>query len=432
MKRSTLLPWPIAFVRLPAILPSRERQGAFSAITFLLVLALLAACGTKQEASKPEPAKSAEAKPEPGEVRLSPELQKTAGLLIVDVERRNVPLLIRANGRLVADEEKTHKAGAVVDGRVVKVFVNIGDRVQKGQVLARLHSHDIHESRSAYQKAKVELARLETQRSYAEKNRDRIRRLLHLKAASQEQVEHAENELKNALAGIESARLEVERARQHLEEFLEVGADDHPEHKPGEFDHDDDTAPIKAPAAGVIISRTISSGSVAKPGDDLFVISDLSSIWMLAAIPEEYVGRVRPGMNAQVFVRAFEDRPFAGRLTRTGDQLDPATRTVQARIVLANPRGELKPEMYATAELAAGGTGEALYVPQESIQEMNGHSIVFVAANNNKFHARPVETGPRAGAAIAIVSGLTAGERVVTRGAFLLKSEMLKSTLTEE
>ena len=410
-------------------LPSRDRKGAVLA---LAILALLTACAVKPDAPKSEPPKSAEAKPEPGEVRLSPELQKTAGLRIADVERRNVPLLIRANGRLVADEEKTHKAGALVDGRVVKVFVNIGDRVQKGQVLARIHSHDIHESRSVFQKAKLELKRLETQRSFAEKTRDRIHRLLNLKAASQEQLDHAESEVKNMLAAIDTARLEIQRARQHLEEFLEVSADDHPDHKQGEFDHDDDTAPVKAPAAGVIISRSISSGSVTKPGDDLFVISDLSSIWMLAAIPEENMGRIAAGMNAKVFIRAFNDRPFPGRLTRTGDQLDPATRTVQARIVLANPQGELKPEMYATAELAAGGTGEALYVPQESIQEMSGHSIVFVATGTNKFHARPVETGSRAGASIAIVSGLSAGDRVVTRGAFLLKSEMLKSTLTEE
>ena len=190
--------------------------------------------------------------------------------------------------------------------------------------------------------------------------------------------------------------------------------------------------PVRAPASGVVISRSISSGSVSKPGDDLFVISDLSSVWMLAAIPEENMGRIRAGMAAQVFVRAFEDRPFPGRLTRIGDQLDAATRTVQARIVLANPRGELKPEMYATAELSAGGTGEALYIPQESLQEMNGHSVVFVATAPNRFHAHAVETGARTGGAIAIVSGLNPGDRVVSRGAFLLKSEMLKSTLTEE
>jgi cobalt-zinc-cadmium efflux system membrane fusion protein len=397
---------------------------------FILTV-FLAACTGKTEPVKPAKAK-AEAKGEPGEVHLSPELQKTAGLQIVDVEKRNVPLTFRVTGRLIADEEHTHKAGAITDGRVVKVYFNIGDRVQKGQVLARLHSHDIHESRSEYLKAKLELTRLETQRAFAQRNRDRIRRLLDLKAASQEQYDNAENELKNAAANIEAARVEVQRTRQHLEEFLEVAAEDPAGHKVGEFDHDDDTAPVKAPAGGVIISRAISAGSVTKPGDDLFVISDLSSVWMIAAVPEEYMGKLRTGMNAQVSVRAFENRVFNGRLTRIGDQLDAETRTVQARIVLANPRGELKPEMYAAAELTAGGNGDALYIPQESIQELNGHSIVFVAGANNKFVARAVETGLRAGGSISIISGLAAGDRVVTRGAFLLKSEMLKSTLTEE
>jgi cobalt-zinc-cadmium efflux system membrane fusion protein len=399
--------------------------------TLLILAVLLAGCGGKPEAA-PAKAAKAESKGEPGEVHLSPELQKTAGLQLAEVEKRNVPLTFRVNGRLIADEEHTHKAGAITDGRVVKVYFNIGDRVQKGQVLARLHSHDIHESRSEYSKAKLELTRLETQRAFAQRNRDRIRRLLDLKAASQEQADNAENELKNAMANIEAARVEVQRTRQHLEEFLEVSADDPEGHKIGEFDHDDDTAPVKAPASGVIISRSISAGSVTKPGDDLFVISDLSSVWMLASVPEELMGRLHTGMSAQVFVRAFENRPFTGRLTRIGDQLDAETRTVQARIVLPNPRGELKPEMYASAELTSGGTGEALYIPQESVQELNGHSIVFVAGGDNKFHARAVETGTRAGSGVAVISGLAAGDRVVTRGAFLLKSEMLKSTLTEE
>lgn len=398
----------------------------------LFALALLAACGPRQEPAKPEPKKASEAQGEPGEVRLSAELQKTAGIQLAEVEKRNVPLTVSAIGRLVADEEKTHKAGAVTDGRVVKVYVNVGDRVQKGQVLARLHSHDIHESRSEYQKAKVELNRLQTQRLFAERGRDRIRRLFALKAASQEQLDNAENEVKNVAAGIDAAQLELRRTRQHLEEFLEVSADEPAGHKDGEFDHDDDMFPVRAPSSGVVISRNVSSGSVAKPGDDLFVISDLSSIWMLAAVPEENMGRIHPGMAAQVSVRAFEDRPFAGRLTRIGDQLDAATRTVQARIVLANPRGELKPEMYATAELAAGGAGQALYVPRESLQELNGHTVVFVASGEGKFQARAVETGAKAGAAIAIRSGLAAGDRVVARGAFVLKSEMMKSTLSEE
>ena len=136
--------------------------------TLFLSLLILCACTPKTDsAAKAEPAKAVESKPEAGEVRLSPELQKTADIRLASVERRSVPLTFRANGRLVPDEEKTHKVGTVIDGRVVKIYVNIGDRVRKGQVMARLHSHDIHESRSAYQKAKVELARLQTQQSYA-------------------------------------------------------------------------------------------------------------------------------------------------------------------------------------------------------------------------------------------------------------------------
>lgn len=397
-----------------------------------LLLLLLGAC-TPKAASPPEAAKKEEKKAsEPGEVHLDADLRKTAGIIVVAVEKRSMPSTLRVIGRLTPDDEKTHKAAAITDGRIRKVFVKVGDRVTAGQVLARLHSHDIHEARSEYQKAKVELARLETQRGFAEKARDRAKRLLELKAGSQEQLENAEREVRNTMAAIDAAKAELARTRAHIEEFLEVTAEDPPGHKPGELDHDDDLIPVKAPAAGVILSRIANVGTVVKPGDDLFVISELSSIWMMAAVPEDSLGKVRAGMSAQVFVRAFEDRPFAGRVTRIGDQLDAETRTVQARIVLANTHGQLKPEMYATAEIIAGGSEEALYVPQESVQELNGHAVVFVQTADDKFVARAVETGARLGGLVAIRSGLDASSRVAARGAFVLKSQMLKSTLVEE
>lgn len=397
-----------------------------------LVLLLLGACTPKTEAPAAATKNEEKKAGEPGEVHLDAELRKTAGIVVVAVEKRSVPSTLRVIGRLTPDDEKTHKAAAITDGRIRKVFVKVGDRVTAGQVLARLHSHDIHESRSEYQKAKVELARLDAQRGFAEKARDRAKRLLELKAGSQEQLENAEREVRNTLAAIDAAKAELARTRAHIEEFLEVTAEDPPGHKAGEIDHDDDLIPVKAPAAGVVLSRVANVGTVAKPGEELFVISELSSIWMMAAVPEDALGKVRTGMSAQVFVRAFEDRPFAGRITRIGDQLDAETRTVQARIVLTNTHGQLKPEMYAAAEIAAGGSEEALYVPQESIQELNGHAIVFVQTADDKFVARAVETGARLGGLVAIRSGLDATSRVAARGAFVLKSQMLKSTLVEE
>jgi len=396
------------------------------------LLLILGAC-TPRTAAPPEAAKKEEKKSaEPGEVHLDAEVRKTAGIVVVAVEKRTIPTTLRVIGRITPDEEKTHRASAITDGRVRKIFVKVGDRVTAGQVLARMHSHDIHEARSEFQKAKVELARLETQRGFAEKSRDRLKRLLDLKAASQEQLELAERDVRNTIAAIEAAKAELIRTRVHIEEFLEVSAEDPPGHKPGDLDHDDDLIPIKAPSAGIVLSRVANTGTVVKPGDELFVVSDLASVWMIAAVPEEALGKVRAGMNAQVFVRAFEDRPFSGRITRIGDQLDAETRTVQARIVLANGHGQLKPEMYATAEIVAGGSEEALYVPQESVQELNGHAIVFVQTGEDRFVARVVETGARAGGLVAIRSGLDASSRVAARGAFVLKSQMLKSTLVEE
>lgn len=398
-----------------------------------LLLLVLGACAPKTAAPDEAAKKKVERKAgEPGEVHLDADLRKTAGIIVVAVEKRTLPTTFRVIGKLTPDEEKTHKAAAITDGRIMKVYVKVGDRVTAGQVLARMHSHDIHEARSEFQKAKVELARLDSQRAFAERSRDRMKRLLDLKAASQEQLESAERELRNTLAAIDAAKAELVRTRAHIEEFLDVSADDPPDHKPGDLDHDDDLVPIKAPAAGVILSRNANVGTVAKPGDELFVISDLSSIWMMAAVPEDALGKVRIGMSAQVFVRAFDGRPFPGRIARIGDQLDAETRTVQVRIVLTNASGQLKPEMYATAEAVSGGSEEALYVPQESVQELNGHAIVFVQTADDKFVARAVETGARMGGLVTIRSGLDASNRVAARGAFVLKSQMLKSTLGEE
>ncbi|MBM3784581.1 MAG: efflux RND transporter periplasmic adaptor subunit [Acidobacteria bacterium] len=399
--------------------------------TCLFAIVLIAGCAKAPVAEAPPPKEKPEANPG---LKLSDELRRAAGIVVTTVLTRAEPPMARFNGRLVPDEEKTHRAAAIVDGRVMRLFANVGDRVGKGQVLARIHSHEIHEARSEYQKAKVELARLETQRAFAEKARDRVKRLLDLKAASVEQVELAERDVRNAAAAIESSRAELKRTRLHIEEFLDVSVDEPAGHKPGETDHDDDTVPVRAPAAGVVLSRVANTGTVVRPGDELFVISDTGSVWMLAAVPEADMAKVRVGMEARVSVRAFEDRPFTGRVTRIGDQLDAATRTVQARIALNSSGGALKPEMYATAEMTVAGApaGEAVYVPREAVQEWNGHSVVFVETSAGAFEPRAVDPGAGAAGLVAIRQGLQPGERVVTRGSFVLKSEMLKSTLIEE
>jgi len=249
-----------------------------------------------------------------------------------------------------------------------------------------------------------------------------MKRLLELKAASLEQAEHAESQLRDAESAVKNAQIELERTRVHLVEFLDVPAEA----------HQDEAVPIKSRNGGTVIKRETSVGAVVKAADGVYVVSDLTSVWMIAALPEDQLGKVRVGMNAQVKVQAYPDEVFAGKIVRLGDQLDVETRTVPVRIALANPGQKLRPEMYAVAEIGAGGVAEATMMPQAALQDFNGQAVVFIDLGDGKYVVRPVRTGRVQGANVEVLEGLVAGDRVVSRGAFVLKSQMFKSSLAEE
>jgi cobalt-zinc-cadmium efflux system membrane fusion protein len=401
-----------------------------------LWLAVVLLAGCTKEAPKPEAAatKTAPAEPArtPGEVRLDAAMVRSGNIVSVVVEKRSEPVVLRANGRLTVNEERTWHVDSFVEGRVMQLLVNVGDRVSAGQVVARLHTHEVHEARSEYQRAKTDLARAQSQRNFAQRTRDRMKRLYELKAASLEQTEVAESQLRDAVSAVKNAEIEMERTRVHLVEFLDVPADDHPDHKPGEFVHEEDLVPVKTRNTGVVTRRDTSTGGVVKAADQVLEVSDLSTVWMIAALPEEMLGKVRAGMSAAVRVQAYPDDVFTGRIARLGDQLDAETRTAPARIVLANPGQRLRPEMYGVAEIAAGGSAEALFVPQGALQDMNGQAVVFIDKGEGRYAVRPVRTGRTQEALVEVVEGLAAGERVVSRGGFVLKSQMFKSSLAEE
>jgi cobalt-zinc-cadmium efflux system membrane fusion protein len=395
----------------------------------LLAALLMAACqkpAPKQEAAAAAPAA-------PRFVELDQAALEQAGLVIEPAVERAVPVTVRANGRLAANEERTWRVGAITDGRIMQVLVRVGDSVEKGQVLARMFSHDVHESRALYRRALAEYHRLQSNLEYARRQRDRVRRLLEMKAASQEQLDTAENELRNAETALRAAEIEVSRTRQHLVEFLEIPVEGPEHNEPGAAAlSDDDLIPIRAPAAGTVISRLVTTGSVVQPSGELFAISDLSTIWVIAHVQEEFLPSVRPRMTGAVSVQAYPERRFWGRVIRVDEKLDPETRTVQAILELDNRGGLLKPEMYATVELEAGAGQRGLFIGQTAIQDLNGQSTVFVETRPGRFEPRPVETGRTLDKLVEIRRGLSAGERVVTEGSFVLKSHLLKSTLSED
>lgn len=389
------------------------------------LLAAMAACGPQAQdpraASTPPPGASG-----PRTVELTPAAVAEARLEIYEAATCSIPETIQAPARLATNDETTWRVGAITHGRIIDVYVKVGDLVRPRDVLARLYSHDIHEARAEYRRARAEVQRLEAAVDYARRNRDRYQRLFETKAASLEQVEQASAALRNEEAALASSRIELNRTRLHLVEFLEIPAEDP---SPGATD---DLVPIRSPAAGIVLSREVTPGAVVDAARDLFVISDLTTIWAIAAVQEDALARLRTGMRADVRVQAYPDRAFTGRVTRIDSRLDPETRTVSVRIELDNRAGLLKPEMYATVELAAGGSQPAIFIPQPAIQDVNGQTTVFIELEPGRFEVRPVDTGRTLEGLRQVTHGLRPGERVVAAGSFILKSQLLRATFEEE
>ncbi len=362
-----------------------------------------------------------------GLVHLTPQAQREANLVIVPAATGDEKETIRCNGQIAINENETWHVGALVEGKVTEVRANIGDHVKAGQVLAYLHSHIVHETRAAHTQAQADLDRALSHQELTRRVAERAQRLLKVEAISQEQADQAANDLRNAGTAIVKARANLEKEQQHMTEFLEISTNG--ARTPG--DADPDAVPLKAPDSGVIIRRLVSAGSVLSVGQEAFTISNLNNLWVIAGVNEADLASVRPGMQARISVRAFADRVFAGNVLQLGEELDPQTRTLKVRIGVPNLQGALKPEMFAQVDLEQRDQRSALFIPDSAVEDLNGQKVAFVQTAAETFQVRTLKIRGTANGQVEVAEGIRDGERVVTRGAFALKSELLKSTLGE-
>lgn len=404
---------------------------------FLTVLAVTLSSCARQTSTQSSASKSAEsnnrgetAKQQRGLVTIGKTEQDAAHIVLGTIRQQNVAQTVTAPGKMVANEDRTWRVGAIAPGRIDEVLAKVGDFVRAGQVLARIHSHDVHEARAAYREANVELDRARSAVTYAKQRRDRARRLLELKAGSQQDLEAAENGLADAEAAVSTAMAQVRKERIHLTDVLHVPVEAVSDTGPNaQQNADTEDIPVFAPASAVVFERKASVGSVVGAGDVLFSLTDTSSLWMIAAANETDLSVLHPGQRAEIGVRAYAGRLFPGRILKLGEELDPVTRTLEVRIFVPNPRGLLKPEMYASAAILQPEKRAAIFLPASAIQDIDGIPAVFVKRNDTQFETRSIKTGQQANGETEISEGVHPGEVVVLKGAFLLKSELLKSRL---
>jgi cobalt-zinc-cadmium efflux system membrane fusion protein len=392
-----------------------------------IVAALATACGgASNTTSEKREAPARQPKTPKDDIVLSPGEQATGAIETEAVQNADRPLLLRVSGRIARADDRTWRVGVRTEGLVRSVPVTLGDAVKKNQVLARYHADEVREERANYRKAMSELQRAEAATTLAKRNYDRAQSLLELKAGSVMQVDQARQDLVAADTALTRAKAEVDRTKDVLEDDLRVPAE------PRAGDEESDLVPIVAPAAGYVLEKNVTPGRTIAPGQDAFVIGDLSQVWMLASVSEEDVNGLTVGQPATVLVAGLSDARFPGRITSLGQEFDPATRTLPVRIVLPNPEQRLRPEMLANAEISVGRTSATLSVPSDAVQQINGQDVVFVRTAPDRFQVRAVRTGSSADLRTPILEGLKAGEQVVVHGSFVLKSHLLKSTLENE
>lgn len=395
-----------------------------------LVAAAAAFLSCSRRADDPAPLHTAEREapiaPAPAGLRLDASSQRELGIQLASATTTAHAEAVASTGFLTVNEDAAWVVGSVTTGKIAQVLVRVGDSVRQGQVLAKMHSHEVHDSRAGFRQAKAELERRGVLAAQALRQRDRTRRLFALKAASREQMEAAETEYRSAQIAVENAETEVEKERVHLAEFLDVPVEGP---RTGGDDHQDDFVPVKAPASGVLMERLATPGTVVTQGDHVFTIADLSTLWMLASVNEADLSSLRIGQPVLITVKAYPEETFTGRIIKLGEKLDSTTRTLQVRVLVPNPRGRLKPEMFASAEIAGNRTRATLHVPDAAVQELNGRSVVFVRTDDDRFETREVLIAGGSGGRQEIAAGLQPGEEVVVKGGFVLKSELLKGSM---
>lgn len=369
-------------------------------------------------------------------IEVSPSQQQTVGIRVEMIQPRSVPRILSVPGQIMMDEQHTAHIASYADGRVMEILKQPGDQVRRGETLARLHSHSVHETVGALAQAFANVDRQKAAVSYAEQKRDRYNHLYSIQAASLEQKQGSEQELIQAQTDLNNAQASVTMEREHLGDLLQ---EEPASITPANL-YRYDEVPIVSPIAGTVITKSITAGAVLEPGVEAFTVSNLASVWMVAAVSEVELPHLRVGEHVNVRSDAWPGRNFSGTVSLIGSTLDPATRTLQVRASLANTMTALKPQMFVTATIsesssqdsASAAQRQAIFIPEDSLQEVNGVQVVFVTGDGTHFTARALQTMPPVNGQVEVSSGLHAGERIAVAGAFMLKAELLKGTLGEE
>jgi membrane fusion protein, heavy metal efflux system len=406
------------------------------------------------------------------EIKLDPEILESADFEYEGATQRPAVALLNTTGTIETNPQQTQSVTPLVGGRVENVSAAVGDFVQKGALLAVIASPEIaemhgklHEAETRYALAQRNLARVnraenrvavlqaKAKLDEADATLKRTRRLIELGAGAGKDLISAETNYKTAKADydfqsnislnkeIQEARAEVETSRvdvKHItDQMRALGVNLAAHEKDSNHSLDTSKVPVYAPAAGMITERPVNPGAGITAGTTLFVLSNLSSVYAIANVPETQMSLIRVGTGAEIRSAALGEGAITARVTYIDPQLNEETRAGRVRLEVPNANGRLRAGMFVEIGFMTGtseATGEELVVPSIAVQRIGEKTVVFVPEEGEagSFKVRQVEVGGEVGGYTRILEGLEVGEKVVTKGSFTLKTQMQKGELGDD
>jgi membrane fusion protein, heavy metal efflux system len=364
-----------------------------SVVMLLGLTAALAGCGTGK--AKIDTPASPQRPDSPGTEYVSPD---SKGIQTQAARVSTIPEYLDLPAHIEADPTRVVHVFAPAGGRIVEMKVRPWDQVEKGQTLAMLESSDLARAVADYHKAVAD-------GQVKQKALVRAQDLLDHKAISEKDYEQAQGDAQQSQA-------EVEAAREQVQVF---GMD--PDHASTEL-------LVKAPRAGVILDIGAAPGefsqALSAPAP-LATIADITSVWALGDIYEQDLSAAKLGEQAEVTLNAYPNQHWTGSVNVVSGAVDTATRTLRVRVVLSNVGARIKPGMFGAIRILRS-SGQGILLPAPAVIREGNDAYVFVSKGNGHFERRTVKIGRTLDGSIEILSGVNAGETIVSEGTLLLRS----------
>jgi membrane fusion protein, heavy metal efflux system len=349
-----------------------------------------------------------------------PSLAQWAALTIEPVKQISFSAERITEGKIAVNESNSTPIFSPYSGRVTKLLARVGDSVTRGQPLLSIEATELVQAQNDFIAAATNLNKARSQSSLAQTVEKRSKELQQAKAVPLKEWEQAQAALLAAQNDLRSAETALQAARNRLRL---IGRSDE------EISAFQDKGgmgveiTINAPLDGTVVQRKVGHGQYisAASSDPVFVIGDLSTVWLLAYVREMDAPQAHHGQELTFRLLAFPEREFTAKITYVAPALEPGSRRLLIRATIDNARGLLKPEMFALVRIRIGETEPLTAVPQEAIIGEGSDARVWVVRDDKALESRRIRLGSAHGSLVEVMDGLSAGERVVTQGRVLVE-----------